>query len=182
MKNPKLINTRNNLLKLLGKQNKVAEIGVFKGEFSKEIIFFCQPEELHLIDIFEGSMCSGDKDGNNIIWTDLTNEYNNLKEIYKFNSNVTLHKGKSNEILKKFDDAYFDFIYIDGDHSYAGVKQDLNMSMQKIKPNGLICGHDYTIKYFPGVVQAVDEFCKTQNLQINYLTQDNCPSYCIVKG
>jgi len=62
----KIIKTRNNLLKLLPQKLIIAEIGVFEGEFSNIILNECNPNELHLIDIFEGKMCSGDKDCNNI--------------------------------------------------------------------------------------------------------------------
>jgi hypothetical protein len=34
---------------------------------------------------------------------------------------------------------------------------------------------------FPGVVYAVNEFCSNNNLTIEYLTQDGCPSYLIKK-
>jgi hypothetical protein len=78
--------------------------------------------------------------------------------------------------MRKFSDGYFDIIYIDGDHSYNGVQSDLSISIEKIKPNGTICGHDYTTT-FPGVIQAVNEFCTKFDFEIEYLTQDGCPSY-----
>lgn len=173
--------TRDELIKKFDKNIKICEIGVFMGEFSKKIFKELTPSELHLIDIFEGEMCSGDKDGNNIIWTNLEQQYTLLKNHFNNNNNVHIHKGKSYEVLNNFDDYYFDIVYIDGDHSYDGVKKDLAVSFQKVKPNGLICGHDYTVKMFEGVVRAVDEFCVEKNLSIKYLTNDGCPSYCIVK-
>lgn len=163
------------------KNLKIAEIGVFKGEFSKFIFDEIDPKELHLIDIFEGQMCSGDKDGNNIVWTDLDVEYQNLKEYFSDFDNVYLHKGFSFDVLSKFNDDYFDIIYIDGDHSYEGVKKDLKISYKKIKKDGLICGHDYTDVMFRSVVMAVDEFCEEMNLKIEYLTEDGCPSFVIIK-
>jgi hypothetical protein len=177
----KIIETRNDLLDIIGQQSIVCEIGVFKGEFSEIMIKNLNPFEIHLIDTFEGTMCSGDKDGNNIVWTNLNDEYNRLLLKYESNSAVKLHKGYSFDILNKFKDEYFDFIYIDGDHSYDGVKDDLNLSYSKTKKNGYICGHDYTIQMFEGVVRAVNEFCLENNLRINYLTKDGCPSFCIKK-
>lgn len=173
--------TRDELIKNFDKNIKICEIGVFMGEFSKKIFKELIPSELHLIDIFEGEMCSGDKDGNNIIWTNLEQQYTLLRNHFNLNNNVFIHKGKSYEVLNNFDDYYFDIVYIDGDHSYDGVKKDLSVSFQKVKPNGLICGHDYTTKMFEGVVRAVDEFCVEKNVSIKYLTNDGCPSYCIVK-
>jgi hypothetical protein len=177
----KILETRNELIESFKKELIIAEVGVFKGEFSKIILEVMKPKELHLIDIFEGDMCSGDKDGNNIIWTELNEEYIRLKKEYEKTKEVYIHKGKSHTILEEFGDGYFDLIYIDGDHSYNGVKIDLEMSYKKIKPGGLICGHDYISPRFDGVVNAVNEFCEENNLSINYLTKDGCPTYCITK-
>jgi hypothetical protein len=57
----------------------------------------------------------------------------------------------------------------------------LNLSYNKIKQGGFICGHDYTKVMFEGVVRAVDEFCIEKNLEIKYITKDGCPSFCIIK-
>lgn len=36
-----------------------------------------------------------------------------------------------------------DFVFFDGDHSYAGVTADLQAWTPKVKPGGLLCGHDW---------------------------------------
>jgi len=51
-----------------------------------------------------------------------------------------------------------DFVYIDADHSYLGVFNDLCRWTPKVRPGGIIGGHDYDHVDFPGVKQAVDEF------------------------
>lgn len=173
--------TRNELIESLDKDMIICEIGVFKGEFSKYIYNTIKPKELHMIDLFDGMMCSGDKDGNNIIWADLNEEYINLKSYFNNNQNVKIHKGFSFEILNTFVDEYFDLIYIDGDHSYDGVKKDLNIAFNKIKNGGYIFGHDYNQTVFPGVVKAVNEFCDENNLTISYMTNDGCPTFGIIK-
>ena len=174
-----VIDNRDNLIKMLGKDLKIMEIGIFKGEFSKFIFNELQPCELHLVDLFDGQMCSGDKDGNNIVWTDLSKEYVNLSSYFENEKNVILHKGFSYDVLSKFDDNYFDMIYIDGDHSYDGVKKDLELAIEKVKSGGYIAGHDYNKYMFEGVVRAVDEFCLSKGLKIKYITNDGCPSYLI---
>ncbi len=40
--------------------------------------------------------------------------------------------------------ALYDFVFIDGDHSYLGVKKDIEMWRGLVKPGGLLCGHDYS--------------------------------------
>lgn len=51
----------------------------------------------------------------------------------------------------------FDVVYIDGDHSYEGVKQDIAFAMAHAAPNALILMHDVLAPQFPGVRQAFDE-------------------------
>lgn len=49
----------------------------------------------------------------------------------------------------------YDLVFVDGNHSTEFVKNDLAMSWLRLKPGGLLVGHDYTTR-FPGVIQAVD--------------------------
>jgi predicted O-methyltransferase YrrM len=53
-------------------------------------------------------------------------------------------------------EAMYDMIFIDADHSYAGVKQDIALWESKLRPGGIWAFHDYGDQ-FAGVKQAVDE-------------------------
>ena len=173
--------TRNDLISTLTKNCIFAEIGVFQGTFSKLIYSFLKPQELHLIDIFEGTVCSGDKDGCNLTWANLNHEFNVLKNFFKEQNSVKLHKGKSKDILIKFPDDYFDFIYVDGDHSYEGAIADLELARKKIKNGGIILGHDYSAE-MPEVIKAVNDFIGQNNLQIDFITLDKFPSFGIINN
>jgi hypothetical protein len=177
----KIYKTREELLISLGKDLVIAEIGVFKGDFSKFIFENMQPKKLYLVDVFDGYVGSGDKDGNNMQFTFLEKEYEFLKEHFKKDSNVFIIKDTSSNFLQKLDNESLDIIYIDGDHDYNGVKSDLHLSYDKVKKGGYICGHDYVSPRFEGVVNAVNEFCEYKNLKIKYITNDGCPTYCIEK-
>lgn len=177
----KIFETREELFEFLGNNLIIAEIGVFKGDFSKFIFNNLKPKELFLVDIFEGYAGSGDKDGDNMQFTYLENEYESLKSYFKQDENVHIIKENSKNFILSLDDEYLDLIYIDGDHEYSGVKDDLNNSYNKIKNGGYICGHDYVSPRFDGVVKAVNEFCVEKGLEINYITKDGCPTYCIKK-
>lgn len=49
-----------------------------------------------------------------------------------------------------------DFVFIDADHRYEAVKRDIELWLPKVRPGGLICGHDFCTGW-PGVVRAVRE-------------------------
>lgn len=170
--------SRNDFLNDFFTEKIVCEIGVFKGDFSKKI-FDVNPKELHLIDPFVGSFYSGDKDGLNMQFAKLEDEYINLKNYFSEQKNVFIHRGMSLDILNNFKDSYFDCIYIDGDHSYDGVKTDLNLTYLKTKNEGYIIGHDFCAAKYPQIVLAVNEFCDEKNLTIEYVTEDGCPSFII---
>jgi len=55
---------------------------------------------------------------------------------------------------KQFDRESIDFIFIDGDHSYESVKNDIECWEPIVKENGLIMGHDYN---WGNVARAVGE-------------------------
>ena len=65
-------------------------------------------------------------------------------------------KGRSTEIVKKYDDNSLDFVFIDADHKYESVRADILAWMPKVKKGGILAGHDY-IDCHNGVIKSVDE-------------------------
>ena len=51
----------------------------------------------------------------------------------------------SEEAAPLFPDSYFDFVYIDGDHSYDAVCKDIELWLPKVRWGGLLGGHDYNM-------------------------------------
>jgi hypothetical protein len=49
--------------------------------------------------------------------------------------------------------------------------KELRLARKKVKPGGSICGHDYTA-VCPGVVHAVETFCRENSLAIGVLTDE----------
>ena len=60
-----------------------------------------------------------------------------------------------------------DFVYIDGEHSYEGVFNDLCTWTKKVKMGGIIAGHDYNHPNLPGIKKAVDEFLRRFGWEIH---------------
>ena len=184
----KIFDTRNEMLDTLPKNLVIAELGVFKGEFSEIIIDRCNPKELVLIDLWgEDKIMSGDVDGNNVQKFDGSKLYTLVLDKFSQNKNVVIHKNYTTNALSEYPDDYFDMIYIDADHSYSGCKADLEIAYKKVKHNGYIMGHDYEQNfeksknlYKFGVNQAVNEFCEKYNQNISMKGNDGCVSYAIL--
>ena len=77
------------------------------------------------------------------------------KNINPVNDFVEIIKGNSHEIYDNFKDESIDFLFIDGSHQYEDVKKDLELWFPKMKPNGIISGHDYN--HAP-IKKAIDDF------------------------
>lgn len=52
----------------------------------------------------------------------------------------------SREYAKKFEKKTYGFIYIDGDHSYSGVKLDYKLFWPRLEKLGIMAFHDVTVK------------------------------------
>jgi len=59
----------------------------------------------------------------------------------------------------------YDLIFVDGNHSAAFVKNDLALTWPRVKPGGLLVGHDWTQR-FPGVVKEADAMNGECNFRI----------------
>jgi hypothetical protein len=142
-----------------------AEIGVWRGDFSHEILKF-KPKELHLIDpwVHQEHQWVEWAKGQKVI-----DAHNHVIERFSNKENVFIHKKQSTEIF--LGENYFDWVYIDADHSYDSVKKDLNHWFPQVKKGGFLCGDDYTWSHAltKGPGPAVDEFTELHNLKLEVL-------------
>ena len=170
--------TRNDLIDILPKDMIVVELGVFRGEFSNEIYNRIHPSYLYLVDIWEGTMGSGDKDGqNHITINNMEDVYYQIKDRYIDTPNIEVIRDTSLNFLNSHLNDSFDMIYVDADHRYDAVKNDLIVSLSKVKNGGYLLGHDYIPNY--EVRYAVDDFCNEYGQEIISITKDGCPSFLI---
>ena len=172
----RIIANRCELLKHLPKNGIVAELGVDKGLFSSQIIELCHPKKLHLVDVWDSKRFSETK-------------ALMVHELFKdkiADGSVVINRKISTEVVREFENNYFDWIYIDTDHSYNNTLAELTAYAEKIKVGGFIAGHDYAmgswltgIKF--GVIEAVSEFCVKNKWKLVYLTADYTenPSFVI---
>lgn len=161
-------NKRDFLLRAMPKNSVGAEIGVDRGIFSQRILEMVNPSRLHMIDpwkyeegeTYEKAWYGGEVGKNQ---GNMDRRYEKVAEKFASqisNNQVIIHRGYSNEVCREFEDNYFDWIYIDGNHLYEFVKQDLELYYRTVKDGGLIAGDDYKDGgwWQGGVKKAVDEF------------------------
>lgn len=128
----------------------VVEIGSWKGRSTHALLSGCKGF-VHAVDHFKGS--NDDKDATKEIGKreDIFAQFN--KNVGEFKNLIT-HRMSSEEAEKLLKGEMFDMIFIDGEHTYEGVKKDIEL--WKPHANKLLCGHDYQLGW-PGVMKAVDE-------------------------
>jgi hypothetical protein len=56
-----------------------------------------------------------------------------------------------------------DFVFVDGDHRYEGVKADTGKAFEVLAPGGMIVWHDYAAKS-PGLCRFMEEFTQQMPL------------------
>jgi hypothetical protein len=89
---------------------------------------------------------------------DLKNTFiNNMKPVEDYYNLITIG---SPECTKVYQDKSIDFVFIDGDHSYNAVVQDIKAWLPKIKSGGILAGHDYA---FPEVRKACHDVLGEKN-------------------
>ena len=89
--------------------------------------------------------------------------------------NATVVRMTSMEAAAKVPDESLDFVFIDANHSYECVKEDITEWSKKVRSGGIVALHDYYI--FPhsgnrGVIDAVDEYIKVNNIQLQIIPWD----------
>lgn len=145
----------------------IHEIGSYEGEsaeiFAQEFPF----ATIICIDPWK----SGYDDLDDTSHHDFNKVYYNFKERVSYLNNVIDFTGDyktfihSTNILNGISKRFPKMVYIDGLHSYEGVKSDIELSLKVLKPGCIISGHDYYTdpeilkihKHVVGVKQAVDE-------------------------
>ena len=172
---------------------KGVEIGVFKGHFSK-VILSKWGGTLYMVDVWRGL---GDEYEDRSNHNDHSDAFlNTMKNIEGYEDRGVMIRATSKVASEIFEDESLDFVYIDANHAYDFVVEDINLWFPKLKKGGIFAGHDYLgmdwytdpnfcpngkdkyiytntyqgTQYYNGIFgvnPAVDEFCKEHNYEVN---------------
>lgn len=164
VENCRVLPNRSELLYRIGMNGIAAEVGVASGDFTKEILECNRPRKLHLVDGWEDARYENGK-------TRILERF----EVPIEEQRLVLHQGQSIDVLNEFEDNYFDWVYIDTNHSFGTTWGELVVAASKVKPAGRIAGHDFCngnvvrpVMY--GVIPACHRFCAEMGWQYEYLT------------
>jgi len=137
-----------------------AEIGVALGHHTENILKVLSIEKLFLIDPYEPYYEEGK------LITQFSKKLLLAKEnLTRFKDKVEFIRKKSSEALELIPND-LDFIYIDGNHAYEFVKKDIQLYYPKVRKNGVIGGHDFSVNFL-GVCKAVLEFVNDNDLELH---------------
>jgi len=144
-----------------------AELGVSEGLNFKNLLILNPQLKLYGIDSFEseGNVLEKYDEG---IYEGRTQEkaIQNAKQIEsEFPNRARMIFKRTEDACKEIPNNHLDFVFIDADHTYEGVKKDIEMWEPKVHENGLIMGHDLN---WGSVAKAVGE--KFVNF---WITSDN---------
>lgn len=147
-----LSDTETKLVAELAEERIALEVGSWYGRSSVAIA--STAEVLHCIDWHRGeAAASKDQFFGGLdslpAWRDNMLKYNLLDK-------TVMHMGTTAQVCPFMRSIMFDFVFIDGDHTYEGVCQDINEVRSLLKPKGIWMFHDYTWEDL-GVAQACDE-------------------------
>ncbi|WP_308917932.1 class I SAM-dependent methyltransferase [Jannaschia sp. LMIT008] len=144
--------SREAIVASLPKGGRVLEIGTDRGTFAEFILRTAQPDRLHVVDL----------------------DYSRFRDDLKADPRVERHEGFSAEVVARFEDASFDWIYVDGGHDYPDVVADAALAARKVKPGGHVIFNDFAHidpnlgRY--GVHRAVSEFLLERRWRIHAIS------------
>lgn len=119
---------------------KGVEIGVFKGDFSKYILQNWDGT-LYMVDVWRPLGDEYEDASNHGMYSNILQDA--VENIKGMEDRGIMIRAKSKIASEIFEDESLDFIYIDGNHAYEYVLEDLNVWFPKLKKGGVFSGHDY---------------------------------------
>jgi hypothetical protein len=174
---PELLNRR----KLFGCG---AEVGVAAGGFSDWLLRGWRGAHLISVDPWREASSAEYDDVRNTAQAAQDETFEEAKKrLAEHGKRSSVWRMTSSEASERLPNHSLDFVYIDARHDYESVLEDLELWLDKIRPGGLIAGHDYVDGRLPtglyGVKSAVDEFFGCRGLPVASTFMDEAPTWIV---
>lgn len=164
------IKYRRDIWRLVKVSGNAAEIGVAEGYFSADLLAMpVQFPKVFMVDRWQSTPGQKGDASNPQAWHDKNYEQAMLR-VAKFGERAVPLRGDSDKMAVWVSDASLSLCYIDGDHSYSGVVQDIQAWLPKVMPGGVMGFHDYLNKSY-GVFAAVNDFFRGR-CEVYTITED----------
>ena len=137
-----------------------AEVGVYSGAYSETLCKNIPNLMLYCIDP----------------WQKLESAYQEaVRKLAPYNA--TFIRKPSLDAVKDFKKKSLDFVYIDGNHAYSYVRDDLEAWVPKVRKGGVVAGHDYYLTRHgnAGVIIAVNNYVKKHGYELHLTDWDFPP-------
>ena len=143
------------------------EIGIARAHFSRVCLSLLNPDKLFLVDAWDKGPDTGfiglRKDWIALQESRRREVYSSMRPDVKA-GRVEIIQSLSADAAARFPDEYFDWVFVDADHSYEGCHADAVAYLPKLKSGGLMIFHDYNVRERYGVKQVVDELIEAGSL------------------
>jgi hypothetical protein len=160
------------LLNARGLVGKGVEIGVKTGKYSDELLRNWRGEQLISVDPWLSVDWDEYVDRSNVSQDEFDRYYQmTCERLAPYGERSDIWRMTSLEAAKRVADHSLDFAYIDARHDYESVKEDIAAWCAKVRPGGILAGHDYVDGDFPEgefyVKSAVDEFFGERGIHVH---------------
>ena len=162
------------MIDFIGSQNKKdlvgVEVGVQRAQNAVSILKKLDIKKLYLVDSYDTEIDENAEEIKAIA-------FKNMKK----HKNIEFIIADSVEASASIPEQV-DFVYIDGDHRFDYVMQDVIEWSKKVRPGGMVSGHDYYRFRNAGVVPAVDVYTHVHGIHEWFLTDEKEASFFWVKA
>lgn len=157
---------------------KGAEIGVWKGGYSAT--FCAGVPSMHMLCVDSWAQYEGWDDGKASSTEKIEDAYAIAQSVLK-GKNATIVRAFSKDAVADVPDGSLDLVYVDSNHKYGPVLEELELWAPKVRSQGILAGHDFRVfpdKPYIEVVAAVTDYTKAHEIDPWFLTSaDKNPSW-----
>lgn len=157
------------LMKHLNLPMVAIELGCSEGYSAKD--FLEQGvEKIYMVDLWATIAGQSGDASNKQEWHD--NNYNlAMDRVRRFGDKVEVRRGLTQEMAFYILDNIAGLVYIDANHEFSAVYDDITTYWPKLVSGGICALHDYENNSY-GVKEAVQKFAKENNLEVHLLAEN----------